>query len=289
MLIIACPKCSRQYDATGLQAGSEVRCYCDELFSVRWPDKLSATALTCTHCGGAVGVTDEACPYCAARISEEDRRKTTLCPGCFTRIEDDSKHCRSCALVIQPQCLSPLPADRNCPRCTGKLRVRSLGSVDVTECSDCLGFWLTPDAFQGVTSSAKAQSGETEHLVTGNGAQERVQQPDEMRYIPCLKCGELMQRRQYTQNNHMSGTIIDLCRGHGVWLDHAEIESILEFLATAPTQHASSNQIDPGLLIAADEIRTGADRSGLNALGMRSRRSTENPIIDFLVNLLFGF
>lgn len=289
MLLIACPKCSRQYDATGLQAGSEVRCYCDEVFTVRWPDKLSAKALSCTNCGGAVGVEDEACPYCSARISEADRRQTTLCPGCFTRIEDDSKHCRSCALEIKPQHLAPLPADRDCPRCAGKLRVRSLGSVNVTECASCLGFWLTPEAFQGVTDTAKRGGGETEQLVTGNQEQAREQAPDEMRYIPCLKCGQLMQRRQYTENKRMSGVIIDMCRGHGVWLDHSEIESILDFLSTAPSTPAPKNEIDPGLILAAEDIRTGADRRGLAGLSMRSRESTSNSVVDFLVNLLFGF
>lgn len=290
MLLLACPNCSRQYNATGLEPGSEVRCYCDEVFYVKWPRTLSAEALRCTNCGGSIGVEDKACSYCSASISEADRRQSTLCPGCFTRIEDDSKHCRSCALEIRPQMLSPLPAHRACPRCEGKLRVRSFGSLDVTECAGCLGIWLTPETFKGVTDQAKTSSGETEHLILGKGSEQREKQPDEMRYIPCLVCSELMQRRQYSHNKNMSGTIIDMCRGHGVWLDHQEIERILEFLATVPSAPPPANKINASLFMSEDQIMNGRRRQSLGtSTGFLSRRVDSNGILDFLVNLLFGF
>lgn len=233
MLLLACPSCSRQYDVTGLDPGREVRCFCDEIFCVRWPDKLTGAALTCTNCGGAVHHGAESCPFCSAKISEEDRRKTTLCPECFTRIDDDSNHCRNCALEIHPQRLAPLPVGRNCPRCEGKLRVRSFGKVDVVECAGCLGMWLTPRTFQKVTADAEARAPGGDHRIAAPSKAVPVNSMQGFKYIPCLTCGELMNRRQYRHNGHISGTIIDACRGHGVWLDNKEIESIVEFISTA--------------------------------------------------------
>ena len=88
MLLIACPDCARQYDVTGLPPDSLVRCVCEAMMTVGWPRELTAAALTCNHCGGAISVADEVCPYCRAKVSEADRRQTTLVPSCYTRIED---------------------------------------------------------------------------------------------------------------------------------------------------------------------------------------------------------
>ena len=233
MLLLACPDCSRQYDVTGLEPGSQVRCFCDALFLVAWPKQLSAGALTCTNCGGAVSVDDEACPYCRAGISEEDRRRTTLCPGCYTRLDDDSKHCRACGLAIAPQRLHPLPPDRGCPRCEGALRVRSLDAVDVTECGDCLGMWLTPELFDNATTEAARRNttGSVFGLRFDPDAAPRT--VEEVRYLPCLVCGELMNRRQYRYSDRPSGTIVDHCRHHGIWLDHEELERIVGFIEKA--------------------------------------------------------
>ncbi|MFT7484972.1 MAG: Zn-finger nucleic acid-binding protein [Candidatus Paceibacteria bacterium] len=284
MLLIACPSCSRQYDATGLPPASDVRCFCDEVFCVRWPDRLSGAALTCTNCGGEVSPQDESCSFCACAISEEDRRKTTLCPGCFTRIDDDSKHCRACALEIHPQQLAPLPADRDCPRCEGPLRVRSFDVVDVTECGDCLGMWFTPALFQRVTEEAGRKNAGTELTILGKTAATPTLKKETVKYIPCLKCGELMQRRQYTHKSRSSGTVIDVCRGHGVWLDHEEIDRILQLVATAPEEATPPTSMDPAVFISTQRALGGMSeyRSGWR------RPSGLVRLIDFLSGMLAG-
>jgi Zn-finger nucleic acid-binding protein len=210
------------------------------MLTVGWPRKMSAKALLCTHCGGAIGVEDDVCPYCLAKISEEDRRRTTLCPKCFTRLEDDSKHCRACGLEIAPQALTPLPADRNCPRCEGRLQIRALGVADVIECGECLGIWLTPEIFQKVCCSA-------EHRSHGTGlTKQRTPRPaprkmEAVKYIPCLTCGELMQRRQYQYGSQGSGIIVDQCGQHGFWLDQGELEQILEFIRAGGASASASH------------------------------------------------
>ncbi len=244
MLLLACPDCSRQYDVTGLPPESRVRCVCEGMMTVGWPRKLTAAALTCTHCGGAISVKDEICPYCQARISESDRRQTTLCPACLTRIEDVAKHCRSCALEISPQALTPLPADRDCPRCEGKLQVRALGVADVIECGECLGMWLTPEIFEKVCRGSERETSGT-GLPGGQGNRPTPRKIEAVKYIPCLTCNELMQRRQYLYGGRASGVVVDQCGQHGVWLDHGELEQIVQFIGTSGQRGPSAHFASP--------------------------------------------
>jgi len=284
MLLIACPHCARQYDATGLDTGREVRCFCGEVFRVKWPEKLSAGALCCTNCGGAVSVSDETCPYCQAAISEEDRRQTTLCPRCYTRIDDDSHHCRACGLDIVPQTLRPLPAKGECPRCQGGLRVRSLEAFDVVECGKCLGLWITPEAFERITVQAVDRGTATAQFVKVAG-QSQARATESVRYIPCLVCTELMQRRQYTYRSRHSGIIIDSCKGHGVWLDRDEIEGIVDFVSKGggPGAGTGHTPLDPRPFIVSDSRRGGGPRK----TGTRTARGQDgNSVGDILTDVL---
>lgn len=253
MLLIACPECSRQYDATGLEPGTLVRCFCEAALTVGWPPKLAAGALTCTHCGGAVSATDDDCSYCQAAISEADRRKTTLCPACYTRIEDDSNHCKDCGLDIHPQSLAPLPADRDCPRCEGKLRVRALNGADLVECGECLGLWFTPATFKKITAKASQDASSAGLFNQQRSESTPFKKVEQVRYIPCLGCGELMNRRQYTHGDRHSHVVMDICRDHGVWLDHLEIERIMEFIQTQGGSGRGYKPLDPAPFILSKQ------------------------------------
>lgn len=46
-------------------------------------------------------------------------------------------------------------------------------------------------------------------------------------YLPCLVGEDLMVRRNF---GGASGVIIDVCRNHGIWLDHSELEKVLGFI-----------------------------------------------------------
>ena len=228
MILQACSHCARQYDVTAHAPGTEVRCLCDRVFAVSHRMPLGVAALVCRHCGGAVGAEDATCPWCAAALDERDRRASTLCPACFARIEDEARHCRACGIAIAPQHLTPLRAGAACPRCAGGLRLRDLGPTDVVECSSCEGLWLEPRAFEDVCREARARP---DVVLPGAEAVPRASIMDqEVTYIPCLTCGELMQRRQFRHVQRASGVVIDVCREHGVWLDHSELENVVAFV-----------------------------------------------------------
>jgi len=241
MHLIACPQCARQYDVTHLLPDSKVRCICDAILAVGRPRTLSVAGLRCSHCGGAVGAGFEACPYCEVELSARDRRETTVCPACYARIDDDSKHCSSCGVAIDPRALIPIPAGRSCPRCTGELRIRSLGRADVIECGDCEGIWLGADIFDAVCRDAERN---LESSLTARGCR-RAASEQHARYIPCLICEQLMLRRQYLYGKRSSGIIVDYCRDPGIWLDSSELENIVAFIRP---------QGSPGSALGASEL-----------------------------------
>jgi Zn-finger nucleic acid-binding protein len=170
---------------------------------------------------------DRVCSYCEAGLDEEVMKSTTLCPKCFTRIADNARHCSGCGIEIRPQALTPIPHDRSCPRCKGDLQIRALGISDVIECVSCQGIWVRSGAFESICRDAVL-----------NGAvplpdwpkQAEPAAPGGPFYIPCLQCERLMQRRQFRHNQRSIGVIIDVCRTHGVWLDHRELERITQHI-----------------------------------------------------------
>lgn len=227
MNLLACGSCSRQYDVTHLDPGDLIRCACDTVCSVPAHAPLSVTALCCTNCGGVVKPGDEACPYCEAALDPKAMESTTLCPKCFARIADDSRHCSGCGIEIRPQPLTPIPNDKSCPRCKSELQIRALGKCDVIECSSCLGLWVRSESFDALCRDAVVE-GRVE-LPDWPEAEESASSAGPF-YIPCMQCDSLMQRRQYRHHGRATGVIIDFCRQHGIWLDHRELERIATHL-----------------------------------------------------------
>jgi Zn-finger nucleic acid-binding protein len=49
-----------------------------------------------------------------------------------------------------------------------------------------------------------------------------------VRYRRCAACQHMMNRVNF---GRVSGIVIDLCKGHGVWFDPGELQSVLHFVA----------------------------------------------------------
>jgi Zn-finger nucleic acid-binding protein len=227
MILIACPTCDRQYDVSHVAAGGRVRCLCDAVITVGTQGSLRVRALHCSHCGGAVEADEPSCRWCSAKLTAKDRLASTLCPRCFARIEDDSRHCKACGVAIAPQALTPLPEGGACPRCKGALLIRALGAADVVECGDCGGVWLTAKTFEAVCRDAERKL-DAFRLASADGLTNAAPEPPGRKYIPCLACGELMLRRSFRYGARPSGVVVDACRGHGVWLDQDELERVVQ-------------------------------------------------------------
>ena len=222
----ACLACARQFDVSHLEPGARVRCPCGVSFSARFVEPRAPRHLRCSNCGGAVEADAKACAYCAAQLSLEEKELSAICPGCGARMLERARHCMECGIAIQPQALYALPEAAACPRCQGELRQRELADAAVIECAGCGGLWLTETHFDAFCASAEAR--EKVSVALGNAATPgKLDVEDQVRYLPCIVCGDMMSRRNFAS---ASGVILDVCRRHGVWLDHRELERVLAFV-----------------------------------------------------------
>ncbi|MCP3915557.1 MAG: hypothetical protein GY711_08390 [bacterium] len=228
MHLLACRACHRQYDVSHLEPGDHVRCACEELLTVKNPHMLNVHAMRCAHCGAPVSAQDETCGHCTARLSAASRLATTLCPECFTRLEESARVCSHCAVEISPNRLSALPHGTVCPRCEGELANRFLGDWDLIECQACQGVWVTPEIFDRLCT----KSSQNASSLAPARSRVVVVAPDVVAYVPCVQCSQLMTRRQFQWSGRSAGVVIDLCREHGIWLDAGELRRVLDFVKT---------------------------------------------------------
>ncbi len=83
-----------------------------------------------------------------------------------------------------------------------------------------------------------------------------------VRYRPCLRCGKMMNRVNFGK---LSGAVIDVCRGHGTFLDAGELHQIVTFIQEGGLDRARAQKIE--------ELREGgAAAEGARTQG-RGRRS----------------
>lgn len=213
MKLLPCPDCGRPYDVVGLEPGTALRCICGGRMTVGAGDPV-AGGVTCGHCGAPVPKGEGACGHCGAALLK------ARCGACGATSPTGSLHCCRCGEGLVCQGLKPLPAEASCPRCRHELGLRVLEEGSVIECPACSGLWLEPGDLAARTHSAARSSGPPLASLP-----EPPSQPTA--YLPCVKCGEFMQRRQFRWGPHSTSVVLDHCGEHGVWLDGGELEAVL--------------------------------------------------------------
>jgi len=222
----ACSACLRQYDVTDHLPGRKVRCECGEVFAVVHHRPHSPRPVKCSGCGAPLDAGATACRFCRVEVTFDERRLGSICPQCYARMPSDGRFCPECGIGIAPQRVLPIPEGTSCPRCRSDLVSRAIGPTSVIECSACLGLWIARATFDQVVADAEARQRVEGSLGPDGSARER-RIPDEVRYLECVVCGELMNRRNFAL---ASGVIVDICRSHGVWFDAGELRRVLDFV-----------------------------------------------------------
>lgn len=146
--------------------------------------------------------------------------KTKKCSHCKKSINIKYTTCPVCGGHVREK-IKTIPSV--CPRCSSPLKIHS-GKDDKFEiCSGCGGMWLDKVKFHLATR-------ESEVYRKSNFESEYQRGPlkDPGGYIPCVRCGKLMNRKNFRR---ISGIMIDRCGKHGVWLDGGELEKIRHFIA----------------------------------------------------------
>ena len=90
---------------------------------------------------------------------------------------------------------------------------------------------------------------------------------DRVRYLSCPECRRLMNRVNVAR---VSGVIVDLCRGHGAWLDAGELARLVAFLDGGGMERARAREREQ---LDAERRRLELQRAGT----ARERREAYRP------------
>jgi Zn-finger nucleic acid-binding protein len=186
-----------------------------------------AATLRCPACGAHADSGEQRCRYCKARLA------TVSCPSCLALMFDSSTFCPSCGAR---KSRVEYPADARCPSCRGAMAQVTLGETDLLDCETCDGLWIGAAAFERLCSSREAQAAVLHQHVT-----EPQPMDARVRYRPCIECGAMMNRVNFAK---ISGTVVDVCKKHGTFLDRGELQAIVSFVHGGGLDRARQRQIE---------------------------------------------
>ncbi len=184
-LLIACPACGRQYDASDRPVGSRFRCRCGTIVTIARPQGHDASVVRCSSCGAPRSEGSSHCQFCGADFTLREQDLDTICPHCLARISDRAKFCDHCGHPLAAEPLSIEETALLCPLCyaaahvgvhasacsdtlkrelqqpakagapTGpRLHSRLIASNSVLECSACAGIWVGAETFRQMVEAA---------------------------------------------------------------------------------------------------------------------------------------
>jgi len=183
--------------------------------------------LRCPSCGAPVAPEIRSCPYCQTALA------LVSCPSCFAAIFRGARHCSSCGAEVSRAAAEPRPP-RPCPECRHDLAAVKVGSVILDECLACGGVFVDPPSFERICAEREQQA-----VVLKAGFPNPTRPPRAERYWPCPACGRLMNRQNFAR---LSGVIVDVCKGHGVWFNHGELQAIVEFMRAGGLDRARERE-----------------------------------------------
>jgi Zn-finger nucleic acid-binding protein len=147
-----------------------------------------------------------------------------------------------------------------CPRCDARLMPRHYGDLDVDECDVCGGLFLGAPAFDRIVQARDASTGICLALPKHDRKPESV-----VHYIHCPICSTIMNRQAF---GRISGIIVDVCRGHGVWFDSGELADVLAFVERGGLEKARLREMEELLQRAKRGLAERAEMPTLPHAGL---------------------
>jgi len=175
-------------------------------------------SLKCPHCGAPAAPESARCEYCRSRLA------TVACPTCFGVLFAGSHFCPYCG-AARSRIEGTAPTSSKCPACKAAMAWVSVGRIDLLECATCDGTWVEAATFERLCTDRDTQSAV---LHPGTAAPPRSEvRLERIHYRPCLRCGKLMNRVNF---GLVSGAVVDVCKGHGTFLDRGELHQVVQFI-----------------------------------------------------------
>ena len=186
-----------------------------------------AASLHCPNCGAPVDPGLRRCPYCKARLA------TVSCPSCFALMFDGTAFCPACG--ARRARADTGRAAAQCPDCTRPMRQWNVGATALLECDGCDGIWVDGETFEALCADREAQAAVLHQYADRSEPSRRV------KYRPCVRCGKMMNRVNFAR---ISGVVVDVCKGHGTFLDPGELHAIVRFIHGGGLERARSRQLE---------------------------------------------
>jgi Zn-finger nucleic acid-binding protein len=239
--IAKCEKCQQTTNAKYLEIGQKFQCLCGHWNIV-----------------ASVNADGKATPSKADALAQIDTKwqsdaklnaLQTFCHKCFAKV-GVNMHCENCqALVEIPPPPPPNTLKYDCPVCGPhhSLFPHRFPEINASafECGSCHGLWMDTAGFERFLNFAIHNASERYASLPKSSTQSESQSAATPQspvsqegpfYRKCLLCKNLMHRENFA---NVSGTIIDICRGHGVWLDAMELGNLYKYVMTQETLKAS--------------------------------------------------
>ena len=189
---------------------------------------MDASSLHCPNCGAAADPDARRCPYCQARLA------TVSCPSCFALLFEGAAYCAKCG--VRRGRTEGSAETAGCAGCGAAMRGVQMGNTRLLECERCDAVWMEAAAFERLCADQEGQAAVL-HRFGG-----RAPVPGgAVRYRKCVRCGTVMNRVNF---GRLSGTIVDVCRGHGTFLDAGELHAIVSFIQAGGLERARERQLE---------------------------------------------
>ena len=189
---------------------------------------MDARSLHCPNCGAAADPSAGRCPYCKARLA------AVSCPQCFALLFDGAAFCPHCGARRTRG--DSDATSTNCPGCRERLRQVTVGDTPLLECPGCDGLWVDAELFERLCADRAARSAVLSRFTRPPATRER-----QVRYRPCARCGKMMNRVNF---GRLSGTVVDVCRSHGTFLDPGELHQIVSFIQEGGLERARERELE---------------------------------------------
>ena len=124
--------------------------------------------------------------------------------------------------------------DACCPACDGPLQRVDVGKTMFLECAACDGAWIDATTFEALCADSEAQAAVLHRYAGRSDVAQRT-----VKYRRCLRCGKMMNRVNF---GRLSGAVVDVCRGHGTYLDAGELHQIVSFIRGGGIERARQRQ-----------------------------------------------
>jgi Zn-finger nucleic acid-binding protein len=154
-----------------------------------------------------------------------------------------------------------------------------VGSVALLECGKCSGMWVDAETFERICADRESQAAVLHQWPAAPAAVRATS----VRYRPCLACGKMMNRLNF---GRLSGTVVDVCKGHGTFLDAGELHQIVRFIQGGGLDRSRQRQIEE-LKEEEQRLRAAQQAQGMRdmALGDQTAQWNSIDLLELLKNL----